>query len=172
VSPFTIAALRAVHVLATSFWFGVMLMNAAFLLPAVRAAGPAGGAVTRYLVQSRRLPAFINLAVVLALLSGAALFWWVSGGLNTAWLATPHGLACSAGSLLSILAALLGQFVNAPTAARLGRLGAEIQSAGGPPAPAAMAEVQQLQSRLASATTLAAALLALAAVAMAVARYV
>ena len=171
-SPMAIAALRALHILAASFWLGVMLMNAAFLMPAVRSAGPAGGQVMRQLIQARRLPSFINLAVLITLGTGAALIWWASGGLSGQWLRSPRGITWGAGAVLAVVTALLGQLVNAPTAARLGRLGAEIQSAGGTPSPETAAHVQRLQDRLAGATRLAAALLSLAAVAMAVARYV
>jgi uncharacterized membrane protein len=170
-SPLLIAILRAVHVIASSFWLGAMLLNAGFLLPAVRVTGPAGGQVMRQIVQVRRLPAFLNTAVLLTLLTGGVLFWRVSGGLTISWLSSGAGLGWSVGGTLAIIAALLGHFVNAPAARRYGQLAAEAQAAGGPPSGATVAEMQRLQLRLLSATQLAAALLVVAAAAMGAARY-
>jgi uncharacterized membrane protein len=164
------ACLRVVHVLAASFWFGAMLMNAAFLLPAVRATGPAGGQVMKQIVQDRRLPAFLNAAVFATLLTGGVLYWWASGGLDDAWARSGTGIAWSVGGVLTIIAAMLGQFVNAPTARRMGRLAAEAQAAGHAPSDATVAEMQRLQLRLLRATQLAAALLAATAAAMTAAR--
>jgi uncharacterized membrane protein len=172
VTPMTIGILRAVHILAAIFWTGVMMMNAAFLMPAVRAAGPAGGQVMRQLVQARRLPRYINLAVLLTLLTGTVLLWWTSGGFAGAWLASRKGIVYQLGAACTLLTALVGQFVNGPTARRLGGLGAAIERGGQPPTPAQQSEMRTLQSRLAAATRLAALLLSVAAVAMAMARYV
>jgi len=171
-TPFLIAILRVVHIVAGSFWFGAMLLNAGFILPATRAAGPAGGQVMKQIVQVRRLPLFVNVAVLSTLVSGAVLFWWVSGGFNVSWLSSGVGLGWSIGSGLAIVAALLGHFVNAPTARQLGKLAAEAQAAGGPPSESTLAEIQRFQLRLLHATRVAAVVLALAAAAMAVARYI
>lgn len=164
-----ISGVRAAHVIATSFWLGVMLLNAGFLIPAILSAGPAGGAVMKQLVQARRLPSYLNYAVVIALVSGGYLLWWASGGFNGAWVRSRHGLLLIAGGIFAVIAALLGQFVNAPSARRAGQLAAS--AAGGPPSPDVLAEIHGLQMRLLTATRVAAALLTASAVAMASARY-
>jgi hypothetical protein len=169
--PLLIAVLRVVHVVAASFWLGAALMNAGFLLPAVRASGPAGGQVMKQIVQVRRLPTYLNIAVGLALLSGALLYWWLSGGFASTWLASVHGLGLVAGALLGIVAALVGWFVNAPTAKRFAQLAAQVQAAGRPPSEEELASLQGLQQRLLNATRAGAVLLVLAAAAMAAARY-
>jgi len=170
-TPLLIAVLRVVHVLAGCFWLGTMLLNAGFLLPATQAAGPAGGQVMKQIVQVRRLPMFLNVAVLTVLITGGILFWWASGGLSVSWLTSPSGVGWSIGSLLAVAAALLGQFVNAPIARRLGQLAATIQAAGSPPPEATITEMKRLQMRLLHATQLAAILLVLATAAMAAARY-
>jgi uncharacterized membrane protein len=170
-TPWLIAVLRAVHVVAGSFWLGAMLLNAGFFLPAVRAAGPAGGQVMRQIVQVRRLPAFLNAAVILTLLTGGILFWRASGGLTASWFSSGAGMGWTIGSIAAIIAALLGHLVNAPTARRAGQLAAAAQTAGGPPSAETVAEMQFLQVRLLRATQLAAILLTVAAVAMGAARY-
>jgi len=125
----------------------------------------------RHLVQTRRLPLFVNGAVLVTLASGAMLLWWASGGLALSWLQSGIGIRWSTGSGFAVVAALLGQLVNAPTARRLGSLGAAAQASGGPPSESIMAEMQRLQLRLFRATQFAAILLALSAAAMASARY-
>jgi len=166
-----IAGLRAAHVVATSFWFGVMLLNAAFLLPAIQSSGPAGGAVMKQLVQGRRLPLYLNLAVVVTLVTGGYLMWWGSGGFQGSWLRSRHGMLYIAGAALAVIAALIGQLVNAPTARRAGQLAAAIQASGGPPSQEQTAEMKRFQVRLLGATRTGALLLAGAAIAMAAARY-
>lgn len=121
------------------------------------------------MVQVRRLPLFLNAAVLITLVTGALLMWWASGGFSLARLSTPMGMALSIGSILTLAAALLGQFVNAPTAARLGRLAS--RQSDGPPSPDTVAERARLQQRLLLATQGAALLLTLAAVCMGAARY-
>jgi len=170
-TPLLLVVLRAVHILAASFWFGTLLVSGAFLLPAARAAGPAGGQVMRQIVQVRRLPVFVNTAVILTLLTGGILVWWESGGFAADWFATGIGMVWTAGGVLTIMAALLGQCVSAPTARRFGELAAQSQAAGGQPSEATLAEMQRLHWRLLRATQIATLFLALAAIAMAAARY-
>ena len=166
-----VATLRVVHILAGSFWLGVMLFNAGFLLPATQATGPAGGQVMKQIVHVRRLPLFLNVAVLIVLVTGVVLFWWVSSGLVNAWLSTATGISLSIGGLLTLAAALLGQLVNAPTARRFGQLAASVQAAGKPPGDEVIAEMKRLQLRLLRATWMAAVLLIVATATMAVARY-
>lgn len=167
-----IVLLRIVHVVAGSFWMGAALANAAFVLPGARAAGPAGGAVMKQIVQVRRLPLFMNLAMSLTLLSGFALLWWASGGFQPAWFATATGIVWSLGSAFAIAAALLGHFVTGPSARRLSQLAGEALASGGPPSEAVQARMLELQQRLFGVARLGAVLLVLSAAAMAAGRYV
>lgn len=164
-----IALLRVFHIVAGGFWLGVMMLNAGFLLPAVQASGPAGGQVMKQIVQVRKLPLFINIAVLTTLISGGILFWWSSGGLSSAWLSSRFGISLTIGALLVVVVALMGYLINAPTARRFGQLAA--QSANGAPAAETICEMQRLQKRLLLATRLAAVLLAMSTAAMAAARY-
>jgi uncharacterized membrane protein len=168
----TVHLLRVVHVLVGAFWVGAILFMATFLVPSVRAAGPAGGAVMQQLVKARRLPRWLLTAAVLTIVSGIGLYWVDSAGFQSAWLGSGPGRVFGLGGTLAILAAILGVVVNFPTARRLTALAARVQGSGRPPAPEEAAEMQRLQARLGWATTVAAVLLALATLAMAVARYV
>jgi uncharacterized membrane protein len=155
-------ALRVVHILGASFWVGAALLNVGFLVPAVRAAGPAGAQVMRHIVQVRRLPVFVNAAAVLTVLTGTWLYWWRSGGFMGAWLTSPSGIAFGVGGVLALVAAVNGYFVIGRTVARLGVL-----MATGEMTP----EAGRLQARLAAASLVGVALVVVSALLMALARY-
>jgi len=165
--------LRVTHVLAGAFWVGTVVFLAGFLVPSVRAAGPAAGPIMQQLGQVRRLPRWLIGSAVLTLLSGIGLYWRASAGFTSAaWLASGQAQVFGLGGVLALVAAVLGTAVNNPTASRLGALTASFQAAGRPPTAGEVATIQALQRKLARATTAAAVLLILATIAMAVARYV
>jgi uncharacterized membrane protein len=164
--------LRVVHVAVGAIWVGTVVFIAAFLVPSVRAAGPAGGAVMQQLMQHRRLPLWIMAAALLTVLSGLALYGLNSAGFRSEWLGSGPGRMYGLGAVCAVLAVGVGLAVNSPTARRLGELSARVQAAGRPPGPDEVAAIQRLQARLAGGSVGAAALLVLATVAMAVARYV
>ena len=168
----TIYLLRIVHIVSAVFWGGAVIFVAGFMLPSVRAAGPAGAPIMRQLVQVRRLPLWLMTAMIRTLLSGISLYWRDSDGFRSAWLASGPGRAFGLGGLLGILAAGLGMAVNTPTARRLGVLTARLQAEARPPTPDEAATLSRLQATLARATVAVAVLLTMAIVARAVARYV
>jgi hypothetical protein len=114
----------------------------------------------------------MSLAAVLTTLAGLWLYWRASLGFTLAWMLAPSGLTLSIGALAGILAAVLGGAVTSPTAAKMQALGKAMQSAGGPPQPAQLAELQALQDRMRLAQEWGAILLVIAVIGMAVARYV
>lgn len=164
--------LRTVHVVIGAIWVGAVVFIAAFLVPSVRAAGPAGGAVMQQLMQVRRLPLWIMAAALLTVLSGFALYGLDSAGFRSEWLGSGPGRVYGLGAVSALLAVGVGMVVNSPTARRLGELTARVQATERPPAPDEIAAIQRLQARLARGAVGAAVLLVLATVAMAVARYV
>ena len=166
-----IFVLRLVHVLAGAVWVGSVLFVACFLMPAVRAAGPAGGAVMGQLMQARKLPQFMMAMAVLTLLSGFGLVYVLAGSMGFQWFTVGMGRVIGVGALLTLVAMAIGMAVNAPTAARLAKLTAGFQSAGCPPTAEESAQAQALQARLGRAAVAVAILLAGAAACMAVARY-
>src|SRR5439155_12896874 len=133
---------------AGAFWVGGLFLNAAFLIPSVMAAGPAGGAVTRQMVQVRRLPLFMNIVMATAILSGIWLYGWNSSGFHLAWIATGTGLTFTFGGLCAVVTAAIGGMVTVPVVRRIGQLGEAIAAAGGPPSPEQAAEMGALQRRM------------------------
>lgn len=165
-------AFRLIHILAGAFWAGTAIFTAAFLIPTIRALGPAGGPVMQHIAQVRKLPTYFLGAGVFTVLSGIGLYWRASGGFTNAWMASPVGITFGIGGVLALMAISIGIFVATPTAKRAGALAASMSGAGRPPLPEQVAEMQRLQARMGKASALGATLLVCATAAMAVARYV
>lgn len=169
----TLLFLRLVHIVLGVFWVGSVTFIALFLMPSLRGAGPASGAVMQQLTQIRRLPLWLMAASILTLLSGIGLYWHDSAGFSSStWLGSGQGRMLGLGGVLAITASVVGMAVNNPAAKQLGALTAGVQAAGRPPSPDEAAAIQRLQARLASAGLFVAVLLLLATAAMALARYV
>ncbi len=168
-SPSTVITLRAVHILTGVFWVGVNVFFAFYLIPTVRASGPAGGEVMRRLAAERRVPLQLAIASILTLVTGIALMvhdGTISGG---AWYRSRVGQTFSGGAALALAAALLAMATITPTGRKLMALGAAMGSAGGSAEQRAL--LAALQQRLGRWQRVVAVLLLLATVAMAVARY-
>jgi hypothetical protein len=162
---------RFVHVVTGVAWAGALIFIGWYLLPAIRASGPSGGAVMQQLVRVQRLPVYLMTLVVLTILSGLALFWLDMKAFGPAWMHTGAGRTFAAGGALAILTAILGMIINAPTAKKLGALAGSIHAAGTQPSAEQAAELGRLQNRLYRASQAAAVLILLAVICMGVARY-
>lgn len=167
-----LAIFRAIHFVSGVFWVGTTLFLAAFLVPALRASGPAAGPVMEHVVESRRLPLYMMAAALLIIISGGALMWFDAAGSSGAWMRSGPGQTFSLGAALAIVGAVIGGAVNAPAGRRLGAIVAGARARGSAPDAGELVEIQRLQARLARATAWVAVLLVLATIAMAVARYV
>jgi uncharacterized membrane protein len=167
-----IVLLRIIHILAGVFWAGAAFMVAAFLEPNARALGPDASKFMQRLVGQMHMTTIIILAAFLNVLAGVWLYWIFSGGFQVKWITSAHGLSLTIGALAAIVTFILGLGVTRPTLVRMGALGQEMQSAGGPPKPEQMAQMQSLQTRLATAGRAGAVLLVIAVIGMAVARYI
>jgi uncharacterized membrane protein len=163
---------RLIHVVAGVTWAGALIFIPWFLLPAVRATGPAGGTFIQQIVRIQKLPVYLITLMALTVLSGLSLYWLDIVAFGRAWMHTGPGRTFSLGAALAILAALLGMVVNAPTAGKMAALSASIQASGAPPSTAQGTELARLQNRLNRAGRGAAALILLAVACMGVARYV
>lgn len=171
-SPTSIILLRVLHIVAGVFWVGAVLLVTAFLTPAIRAVGPAGGAVMNQLAQVQRLPLYLMGAFAITLISGLLLYWGDARTGGSAWLGSGPAQMFGLGGVLALAGGIVGMAVSSPAARKLGALGAAMAAAGRPPTPEELATMQQLQRRMATASVLVAILLVLATVCMAVARYV
>ena len=162
---------RFLHVVAGTIWSGGAILIAAFVIPAVRAAGPAGAPVMRELTVVRKLPEILLAMAVVVIASGAYLFWIVSDGLRATWLYSRSGSIYTLGALATIIAFLVGIGINIPSANRMGALAATVRASGDQPTPEQTRILARLALRVARGTRAAAVLLAIATAAMSVARY-
>lgn len=166
-----IIVLRLVHVLGGIFWVGSVTFNAVFLLPTLAALGPGAGPVMAGL-QQRRMTTVLPIVAVLTILSGLRLMQVTSAGFADDYFASGPGIAYSVGGLLAITGFAVGMVFTRPAMARAGSLAAQMAGVADDAARSALgAEIARLRSRGTRGNVVMVALVGLAAVTMAVARY-
>src|SRR5262249_52994800 len=163
--------LRFLHIMSGVFWVGGSLFAARFLMPSLKAAGPAAGPVLAELGK-RRMPVAMMGASLVNVASGIWMMMLASGGAPGVWMRSPMGRTLGIGGGLAILAVILGMAVPTPTNAKMVGISAAARQRGGPPTPQEAAELERLQARSALTAMIVSVLLILATTAMAVARYV
>jgi uncharacterized membrane protein len=168
----TMIVLRLLHIFGGVFWGGAVFFAAAFLIPAIRASGPAGGPVMRQLVAVRRYPIYAMLSAIVTVLSGAAMYWRNISVSDGAFARSTMGMTYGLGAAAAVVAIIIGMTVMTPATAKLGKIGSAIQASGGTPTAEQSATMVQLQDRVLMAARATAAALGVAVIAMAVARYV
>jgi uncharacterized membrane protein len=148
---------RVLHILAGVFWVGAVFFLVRFLGPTVGRV-PSGPAFMAALTRESRFPAALGGAAGLTMLTGLILYGVDSQGFQGGWILSPTGLTFTVGALATIAAAITWIAFARPAVERL-------QTAKDEERPA-------LSRRAARGAASASALLALAVVAMASARYV
>jgi uncharacterized membrane protein len=167
----TMIVLRLIHIFSGVFWAGSVFFVAAFLLPGLRASGPAGGQVMQQVVAKLRYPRAAGSAGVLTILSGAGMYWRNNSISSGAWSRSIPGMTYALGAVAAIAAMVVFATLIGPTGEKLLSLGGAIQSAGGPPSAEQATKLTFLQGKMAFASRLGAGCLAVAVLCMATARY-
>jgi hypothetical protein len=159
---------RLLHIGTGVIWAGTVITFARFVEPTVTEIGQ-GGPFMQTLVR-RGFSRFMTVVSLTGILSGAYLYWRVSGGLQGAWITSGFGLTLTVGAIAAIIAFALGPIFYTPTSKRI----SEISGAVGPtgPTPEQRAELASIEHRLARLSTWSAILLGIATLCMAGARYV
>jgi uncharacterized membrane protein len=163
--------LRFFHIVSGVFWVGGSLFAARFVMPALKAAGPAAGPVLAELGK-RRIPAAMMGAALVNVSSGIWLLMIDSGSAPGVWMQSGMGRTIGIGGGLAILAVILGMAFVMPANIRMARISAAAQKRGGPPTAEEVLQLERLQARSSLTAGIATGLLFLATTAMAVARYV
>jgi uncharacterized membrane protein len=163
--------LRIVHVGSAMSWFGGSIVAAFFLQPTAAALGQAGQPFMDHLMRRRRLGVFFPIVSVLTILSGVALYWRDSGGLQADWISSPTGLAFTIGGLAAIAAFVGGAVLIGPSIAAHTAVQQELATGDGTPTEAQRQRLVRADRRLQLATRIDWPLLLLAGLTMAVARY-
>ncbi|HEY7527187.1 MAG TPA: hypothetical protein VIA82_10200 [Candidatus Limnocylindria bacterium] len=167
----TLIILRILHVGSAMTWFGGAVFGALLLQPTVRALGPKAQPFMDYLVQRRRVGVFFPIVAGLTILSGAALFWRDSGGLQLSWITTPTGLAFTIGGLAGITSFVLGGILIGPSVAERTAVQNELRDTPGEPSEDQIARLARADRKMQIADRIDMPLLITAGVLMAVARY-
>jgi hypothetical protein len=115
---------------------------------------------------------FFSAASGLTVLSGLALYWFVSGRLNPNWVTTGQGIMLTLGGLAGLVAMIHGAAVLGPIGRQMEALGRQMQAAGGPPAPQQVSEMGSLQERQRTHGAVSLVLFAIALIGMSTAQYV
>ena len=158
--------LRILHITTSILWVGMSACVAFYVFPAINAAGAAGGAVMKGILE-RRFPMLMNALAIVVVLTGARLYM-VNFSMD--WLATGTGILLTAGGTLGLVSAIIALAVQRPLAARLGAMANKIASSGAPPTEAEANEMTRLRTRLANAARHNAFSMLIAAVCMSAAR--
>ena len=167
-----IIVLRLIHVVGGIFWVGGGLLNFLFIAPAFAAAGPAAGPIVAAM-RARRMFVVLPTVAVLTLLSGLRLMMIQSSGFEPAYFQTGLGRTFALGGAAAILAFLIGILFGLPAQKRMAAIGPQLGAATDDATRAPLqAEMARIQSRMRLMGPLVTGLLLVAAIAMAVARYV
>jgi hypothetical protein len=163
--------LRIVHVGAAMAWFGGAIVGSFFLFPTAEALGAAAGPFMDHLTRRRRMGAFFPIVALLTIVAGAALYWRDSNGLDAAWITSPSGFAFTLGGLAAIVAFVGGMILIGPSVAAQAAVERELVASGSAPNAEQTARLARAAARMRLATRIDLPLLLLAAVTMAIGRY-
>jgi uncharacterized membrane protein len=166
---YVILTLRVLHIGGGVTWVGSAILYLFLLIPAARSAESAGPKFMQNF--GPRFGKMMSIVTTVTVLSGALLYSrFYDGSISFLW-DTSVGLAFTIGAVSAIISYVMGASIISPTQEKIGKLGAAMASAGGPPKPEQIAEMNQLQSFVMKVYRVDFVLLMIAMVAMAVARY-
>lgn len=160
---------RLVHIPAAVIWAGGAAFTTFYLEPTAAKLGPDAEKVVGEFLR-RKMNVYFAAAATLTVVGGIVLYLKDAGGLQL-WLGTTTGVVFSIGALTGIIAWALGGAVIPRTTQQIVALGAEMRAAGGPPSADLMARMHAAQERLKVVGQVDFALVAIAIVCMATARY-
>lgn len=165
---------RIIHIMAGIFWGGSVFLFAVFIQPSVAAIAPAGAPFMGELLGKRKfVDRLIGLGVA-TVTAGLFLYWhdWHEFGSWGTWIGSRFGVTMTIGAVLALTALGTGIFGTRPNVMRLLSLGRQAAEAGGPPPPEMAAEIGRIQNLLKILGRTGFGLIALAALAMSIARYI
>ncbi len=161
--------LRVVHILGAIFWLGSGLFTTFFLMPSLATAGPAAGQIMVSLTK-RRLFVILPTVAILTMLSGLRLMMITSAGFDGTYFQRATGKTFAVAGIGAVVAFLLSLIVARPAAVKMGALSQQAATDAAN-RDRLMAEISALKNRVQTSSVIAMTLLVLAAIGMAVARY-
>jgi hypothetical protein len=163
--------LRIIHIGAAMSWFGGAIIGSFFLSPTAQALGPAGQPFMDQLMNRRKMGIFFPIVAALTVLSGAALYWRASAGLQLSWITSLSGLAFTVGGLAAIISFVAGFILVGPSVAEQTAVRNELAQGDGVPTDTQLARLAHADRLMQLATRFDLPLILLAALMMAIARY-
>jgi hypothetical protein len=163
--------LRVIHIGSAMSWFGGAIIGSFFLGPTADALGRAGQPFMEHLMKRRRMGIFFPVVALLTVVSGSALYWRDSGGLQSAWIASPVGLGFTIGGLAAIASFVLGLILIGPSIGAQVAVETELAAGDGVPTEAQKERLAWADRRMRLARRIDLPLLLLAGLTMAIARY-
>jgi hypothetical protein len=163
--------LRIVHVGSAMTWFGGAIIGSFFLGPTAKALGQAGQPFMDHLIKRRRMGMVFPIVAALTVLSGVALYWRASNGLDGAWITSGPGIAFTVGGLAAIISFVGGLVLVGPSFAEQAAVQSELTGGDGVLSESQRQRLARADRKMQLATRFDLPLLLLAALTMAVARY-
>ena len=164
---------RIVHIVSGIFWVGSAFFVSVFLEPTIEAVGPAGGPVMSHLMEKRKVGVIITGIAAFTVIGGLFLYWrdWHAYPSFGVWIGFAFGRVLTVGAVCAIIAFFVGSGGIPPTINKMNALGKQMAESGGPPAPEQVAAMKGLQHRLKIIGRVDLALVTIAILSMATARY-
>ena len=163
---YLLIVLRVLHVVGGIVWVGAAILMNSFILPTAAATQDAGQQFMRHLMGRTRITATMTTSALLTVLAGFALMGRDAGA-GSAWIRSGPGIGYSVGAVFALIGFVAGMLTGMTTG-KLGRLGAEVK---GQPTAEQAAQLNGLRKRLTVVGPINFYSLVIAAVLMAVARY-
>ena len=163
--------LRLIHVLGGILWVGIALYNTFVIIPAMVEAGPAAANALMTALTRRKIFAIIPAIAGVTILAGLRLMQISSDGFSAAYFASRTGRAFAGGATMGVLGLVFGIALVRPMMMKAGALAAARGSAPENARAAIDAQIATARSRGAFWSVVSSLLLLVAAMAMAVARY-
>jgi len=159
--------LRLVHIVGGIFWVGAALLMNFFVGPTLRATGDAGKQFAGHLIAKTKFTMTMNIAVIASALSGLWLYGIDSTWFTSQWMHSGAGTGFTIGAIFGLVGFITG-FMNGANIRKIAKLGAQIQGKPTPEQVAAMGAIQKQQAWVIPTNSYS---LLLAALFMAIARY-
>jgi len=160
-------ALRLIHIVGGIFWVGAGLMMNFFVGPTMRATGDAGMKFGGHLMTKTRVMAVMNIAVYSTVIAGAWLYGIDSKWFTSAWMSSSSGVGFTIGAIFGLVGFITG-LMNGQNNQKMAKLGAQIE---GKPTPEQAAQLGAIAKQQGWIVPVSSYSLLLAAILMAVARY-
>jgi uncharacterized membrane protein len=165
-------AIRVLHILLAATWFGAAVTMMFFVIPAIKEARPAGGAVMAGIAR-RKYPAIIQSIAGLTIVTGFYLFYRFTQGFDPEISRSMAGRVFGAGGVAGILALVVGASIVARTMKKIGDIMVKVATLpDGAEKASLLASVAPLQARAEMFGKVVLLLMVIAIVTMSIGHYV